>query len=489
MVSLKWGIWPMKHIHFFTPFGFAFLLGASFSQASVDSVPGERDLQADIPIHNLNYRSSIDAPEIFRRSELVFHHFQIEPESDSQPQLARFERAQTLPAAMALLPILDPSSQARRFFEFSNRWDGFLDRDSQKYRDFSLDFAQAPREKVSPSGLLSRLQKIARASHPNQPLRGLRVALDPGHMGGSDWDARTGKWVKDQSGHRISEGVLNLQTALLLEADLVALGANVMITHRELAPVSSVPYERLDLNSFARAELRNVSLASWFQSLLERGSDEASLGNIFGGSTSVKHLFSESSRANYFILHADLDARSDQIEKFDPDITLIIHYDAAVTANLPNDVNPQGRDAVKTYLPGAFFPDEFATREERKNFSRHLLDPEAWDASLKLAQSVIHSLTTGLNLSPEAYGGDKNVVPISPGVFARNLALTRKLHSHAITYVECLYYNYPGEFSALLKTRHPLRAGDQAIPYSDRVKQVADSLKDSILRFVSEYKI
>jgi hypothetical protein len=63
----------------------------------------------------------------------------------------------------------------------------------------------------------------------------------------------------------------------------------------------------------------------------------------------------------------------------------------------------------------------------------------------------------------------------------------RLLSSHATAYVECLYYNDPNEFEALLKTNHPMTIDGKDMPYSDRLAQIADALQDSILTFVSTY--
>src|SRR5262249_39621179 len=73
-------------------------------------------------------------------------------------------------------------------------------------------------------------------------LHGMRIALDPGHIGGEPWDERSGKYVQAADGSRLSEGVMALELALLLEKELRAAGAEVYID-RDFSPVTSVGFE------------------------------------------------------------------------------------------------------------------------------------------------------------------------------------------------------------------------------------------------------
>jgi N-acetylmuramoyl-L-alanine amidase len=306
-------------------------------------------------------------------------------------------------------------------------------------------------------------------------------------MGGDPWDERTGKFVRDKKGRKLSEGILALQISLLLEERLTELGAEVKITRRSPAPVTQVPFDSFDLRERALLGIRESAQDNWFKSLLATGKPGAKLYQAFDESSRVKGLFSESKRSDYFILGYDLDARAELINEFKPDLTLIIHLDAGNVGSDPTGVNTHPHDGTKVYVPGAFFSDEFTSRTDRKYFGRHLLDPTAWNDSVKLASSIAHHIHDGLGI-----GYDKpdpsNSVEIEPGVQVRNLRVQRQLTSQATAYVECLFYNDPNEFEALLNATHPMMIDGKNYPYSDRLMQLANSLNDGIVSFVRSYQ-
>ena len=429
---------------------------------------------------------SLSPDEAYRRRNLVLQEFNVPAEIDS-PDISDLSSTQTQSGAQALLPWIDPNQQVKRFFDLSTHMNGYLDRDAHSIEDFSLPLAQSPDAQKVVTSLESKLEQAARTNPKGQLLRGLKIALDPGHMGGTTWDNLTGKYVHDQDGNRVSEGVINLQTALLVEQALIAQGAEVMITHRTLGAVTSLPLADLSLQDFGRKELLARSLEDWFQSLLLNGSTGPELGAAFKKDSHVKAIFAERARDNYFILDADIDARVAAIEKFNPDITLIIHYDTDDPVNNPNGLNPKGVDKTKAYVYGGVEAVEFATRESRRYMTRHFLDPMAWNASARLSHLVSHQISNELGLTLETESGE-NVSTVEPGVIARNLNLSRKLSSHAVTYVECLYYNAPKEFQAMRVTPHPMEIGGESHPYSDRVAQVAGAIGRAVIGFVASYQ-
>ncbi len=234
-------------------------------------------------------------------------------------------------------------------------------------------------------------------------------------------------------------------------------------------------------------KIREGSQDSWFQSLLAVSSPGPRLFRAFDESTRIRNLFSESQRWTYFVEGYDLDARADSINEFKPDLTLIIHLDAGNIASDPTGVNPNPHDGTKAYVPGAFFSDEFTSRADRKYFGRHLLDAFAWGDSVKLASSLVRHIHDELGVAYDKVD-PSNSIEIEPGVQARNLRVQRHLTSQATAYVECLFYNDPTEFEALLGTNHPMMIDGKNIPYSDRLAQIAAALKNGIVSFVRTYQ-
>jgi N-acetylmuramoyl-L-alanine amidase len=394
-----------------------------------------------------------------------------------------------------VLPFLDIKGRFEQFHVLATASHGdpelqvFQDFGAKKHLDYAVRLAKDSERTEPTSRLGERILQAAKTAKqsPSKALAGLRIALDPGHMGGDPWDQRAGKFVKDRSGHKLSEGLMALQISLLLEQRFKALGAQVMLTHRSLAPVTRLPYESYDLRPFALKQLRQSTLLDWFQDTLSAGEPGSALYRAMESKAEFNKLFSEASRWKYFFLGTDLDERVAAIEAFSPDVTLIIHLDANEPEGDPNGVNEKGYNGTKVYVPGGFFPSEFASRDDRKYFGAHLLDQTTWNASLQLSRSVVGQIHSQLGVRFDPSNGG-NSVQIEPGVFARNLSVQRRLVSTASSYVECLYYNDASEFAALSRADHSMMIDGKSYPYSERLRHLAQSIGDGVLQFVKNYQ-
>jgi N-acetylmuramoyl-L-alanine amidase len=469
----------MKKIPYIALFAFIAFTQGSFVFASADD---ERILNATDDQSIPGPFLSLPAAERYSRAEAVLKHFQAPTEKPAPSMLAPLSQLQSRDGAAKILSILDPKKQFGRFFSDDDAGiRAFLDRDSLKIEDSRAEFAIRG-EPLRQTGLIEKFRRAARNNPQNLPLQGLKIAIDPGHMGGDLWDTRTGKFVKDKSGEKISEGMINLQAALLLEGEFRKLGATVALTHRKLAPVTTLPYDGLSLEEFGRQELRGESLSPWFDALLEKAPAGPSLYEAFAKSTPFKKLFSDTSKGNYFILRADLSARWEAVEAFSPDITLIIHFDATG----PNTVSPVPLDGTKVYVVGTFDPPEFATQRSRQRFAKHLLDPEAWTSSLALGRFVVQKLKNELGIAYDKTGGGSSV-EVEPGIFARNLGVSTALSGHAVTFIEVLHYDDPSEFRRLRDFKYKLTIDGVSTAYSERLVQVVNAIKFGVLGFVASH--
>jgi len=426
--------------------------------------------------------------EIYSRTQAVLKHFGVPDEPDFSNDLASLNGRQTWTGVQALASILDPDDQLTRFATATPQSVAtFKDYDSKTMPDMHVALSPILHDD-------GPLKRFAATVHPNdpRPLKGLRIALDPGHMGGDTWDQRTGKYITDHKGHTLSEGVLNLQTSLLLKQRFEKLGATVLITHETLAPVEkNITWENLNIATFAKQKLREETLDHWFQSLLQVAPPGPALFSAFDMSKQVQHINAEIMRWEYFILRADLQARAKVIEQFHPHITLIIHYDVGPTA--PKDshgLSIKHFDAAKAYVPGSYIWNELSSREDRRNFLHHLTDPYAWEGSVALSQKIVQSLTRHLGVSRDS-GIDSralsNTVNLGPGVLARNLALNSKLFG-VMSYVECLFYNDPIEFQKLIPHDFTMQIDSQTTYYSSRLVEVADALEKATVEFATTFR-
>ena len=452
--------------------------------------------ESDLPKNLIEFTSKgrlpISARERFLRTEAILREFQVPEETPQASLLRSLENRQTLSGLHQVLPSLDRSGAWQKFFriggtsESSMIWKSFRDPESQERLSFEIPLL-GPAEVIRPNAHTQRLQTIASQANSSLPLRGLRVALDPGHMGGDFWDHETGKYVEDERGRKLSEGLLALQTALLLEQELRALGAEVSLTRRSLSAVTPTPYRELDLRAWGLRELRESQLLDWFQDLLTRAPIGADLFRTFERSPRVRNLFDASQRGKYFILREDLIARSTQMSAFSPDISLVLHFDTSDPPGNPHGLNRADHNGTKTYISGAFQPEEFASQESRELFTAHLLDRDARESSLRLSRAVVQAISTRLQLGLETFGG-REATPVEPGIFARNLGVSRRLTGHAVSYVECLFYNGPTEFERLQQQTETLEVDGQPTRFSPRLRQLSTALKEAILTTVASYR-
>ena len=92
--------------------------------------------------------------------------------------------------------------------------------------------------------------EVRAMSHPlDKPLNGLRVAIDPGHIGGP-WAQMEERSTRYKGSAPVQEGDLNLITGRLLKQELTAMGASVFVVRDSTEPVT--PYRPDDMIEQAR---------------------------------------------------------------------------------------------------------------------------------------------------------------------------------------------------------------------------------------------
>jgi N-acetylmuramoyl-L-alanine amidase len=425
---------------------------------------------------------SLSSDEIYEKTQAVWNHFQVSPEEANTDLVSLYDGKQNNYNINRILSLLDGKKQFRRFSIMdSSELKFFFDRESKNDLDVTL---QLSNESTFESDAVKRL-KAAKNNSKKLPLQGLKIALDPGHMSTKEWDKRTGKYVHDKKGNIISEGLINLQTCLVLKEEFEKLGAIVMVTREDHNPISKISLQNLDVADYGRKYLKNNSLSPWFLNLLATAPVGPALFKNFEASTDFQKLFKETARENYFIKGADLQARVDKIEEFSPDISLIIHYDSHDPADDPNGMNTKKYSRVKTYVHGSVDPEEWSGAKERSYVLHHIMDSTSYDFSKILSEEVVNGLKNGLKLGYDVTGAGSSY-QVSPGVFARNLFITKKLYGHAHTYVECLHYNDPTEFKALLKKDFIMKIDGKPTYYSKRLRDVAFSIRNGVLNFMTK---
>lgn len=395
-------------------------------------------------------------------------------------ELSRWNNVQTAKEFEAILKYMDPGKTLSRYAT----WDSqklilYRDRDTKLIPDFSLSFRPEDVAK-DPNHLILGLGRVFCDNCSRMPLAGVRIALDPGHMGGPAWDPITGKFVK--SGKKlVSEGTLALRTCQLLAQDLRAMGAIVLLTRTDLEPVTKLDYKTYDLAPYAIDEMLQSTDDTWTDGLLDQsGTLEATFAGLSVKFTSLK---AETKRAFYFTNRADLAARAAVIDNFDPHLTLILHFDARDNFKLQSE-----NKEIRGYIEGNIMNGELAARKDRYLIVRHLMDDHRWWESKTFTARVVQALSKATGRPLRVNETDTGAIKITDGVYARNLALSRLISKSATAYVEALVYDYVDDFDRLKVNNRTAQADGIRFDYPARLDDVVKGLREGILTYVQSFE-
>lgn len=309
-----------------------------------------------------------------------------------------------------------------------------------KARPFVLRFA-SKNEAIKPAARFWR-QKTQMPPRPsNKPLQGIRIAIDPGHIGGQ-WAQMEERWFRIGDSKPVTEGNMTLYVAKLLVPRLKALGAQVSLTRNKPAPVTS---------------LRPEKLADEARTSLEADGDRIT--------TSAVHT--EAERLFYRV--GEIHQRAELVNgKLKPDLVLCLHFNAEAWGNASHptltDVNH-----LHLLVTGAFSGKELAYEDQRFNMLDKLLS-RAYPEELAISNAVAASMSKATGLPPYVYhGGNAVKVGSNPYVWGRNL-LANRLFQCPVVYVEPYVMNNREVFARL-----------QAADY-DGKRLFGGKLKESIYR-------
>lgn len=261
-------------------------------------------------------------------------------------------------------------------------------------------------------------------SNNDQPLAGLTIALDPGHLGGS-WAKMEERWFQIGDTEPIKEGDLTLKTAKLLAPDLLKLGAKVVFVHSNPGPVTSLRPD--DLRSQARASLKSRGVHPILQTYQGPADPEKEHSVTW-----------EAERLFYRV--AEIHERARRVNyALKPDLTLCLHFNAEPWGD-PANPTLTDIDHLHLIVNGVYAESELAYADVRYQMLLKLLS-QSFDEELGIAESIAHSLSETTKLPAYRYNSD-NAHPVGASgyVWARNL-LANRLYRCPVAYVECYVMN------------------------------------------------
>jgi N-acetylmuramoyl-L-alanine amidase len=277
---------------------------------------------------------------------------------------------------------------------------------------FVLQFA-APNHFCTPPRWFRTPAEFRAESHPaDKPLSGLRVAIDPGHIGGP-WAQMEERSTRYHGSAPVQEGDLNLITARLLKQELTNLGATVFVVRDSTEPVT--PYRPEDLIPAARELL--LAHSSHATNLRALPPDKLNL--LFGQRLTDLAEF-------LFYRCSEIVERGNRIRNnFVPDITVTLYIDATPGS---------GRGRLTTansnifFVHGSYTRAEMADPEMQMRCVYKLLEGSS-DIEAEVAGDIADVFKRVTGLGPVKYGNSnttRQVIPNNPYVVARNLVANRE---------------------------------------------------------------
>ena len=280
--------------------------------------------------------------------------------------------------------------------------------------EFRLKFATSGKESAPPRHWCTASELPAAPAE--KPLAGLKIAIDPGHIGG-EWAKMEGRWFSVDGDPPVCEGDLTLKVARLLKPKLEALGASVSMVRNAPEPIT--PLRPGDL-------LTQITL---------------------GDSTSDNP---QKLAERLFYRTAEIRARADLVNAtLKPDLVLCLHFNAEPwgSANAPALVDVTHFHLL---LNGGYTDDEIMMEDQRFELLKKLLQ-RTHEEEVNIGTDVAAAFYSGTGLPPYQYNLESRTartVAGNPFLWARNL-LANRLYDCPVIFLEPYVMNSRGDYARI----------------------------------------
>ncbi len=264
-------------------------------------------------------------------------------------------------------------------------------------------------------------------------LKGVRIGLDPGHIGGS-WAHMEERWLSMSDGEAIMEGSLALEVARLLKPRLEELGAQVTLIRSEENPVTHARPD--DFKDEARRVLHDSGISSPTESYTD-SRDEA---RVFSVQWEAEKLFYRVS---------EIRARAQRVnEEIKPDLVLCLHLNAEPWGD-PRHPSFVDRNHFHLLINGCYSSQELQFEDVRFEMLQRLFS-QADTEELAMSGPAAAAMMRLTGLPPYIYiTNNARRVSANPAVFARNL-LANRLYQCPVLYFEPYVMNNGPTYRRLL---------------------------------------
>jgi hypothetical protein len=296
----------------------------------------------------------------------------------------------------------------------------------------TVRFAQTHQQQRSVPRLWRTVKSLP-ATSPARPLAGLRVALDPGHLGGP-WAKMEERWFQVGSSAPVTEGDLTLRVARILAPQLRELGAKVLFVRNNTEPVT--PRRPDDFRELARRILIRNGVPQPRPEVLDPN-DPAKEQSVRWQSEIVFYRYSEIRRRAVIVN-----------TRLHPDLVLCLHFNAEGWGDPASPILIDNNH-LHLLVNGSYLKDELDFDDERFEMVRRLFS-RVYDEELPLADTVAASLAHDTGLPAYQYPTTQTTTKVgSTGyVYARNLLATR-IYRCPVVYCEPYVMNSRDGFARI----------------------------------------
>ena len=339
--------------------------------------------------------------------------------------------------------------------------------DAQKF--FTLRFAGRTGER-KPVPRLWRPAKSLPSTQRDKPLSGLKIALDPGHLGGN-WAKMEERWFQVGDNTPVQEGDLTLRVARLLATRLRDLGAKVSFVRGTDEPTTGKRPD--DFRELARKILIRNGVPQPRADVLDPN-DPAKEQTIRWQSEILFYRYSEirrrAARVNF---------------KLHPDLVVCLHFNAEGWGD-PSSPILIDTNHLHLLVNGSYLAEELEFDDERFEMIRRLLS-RAYAEELPLVDTIASAMARETRLPPYAYPTANSTTKVgnSGYVYARNLLATR-LYRCPVVYCEPYVMNSKDVFARILAGDYEGTRNINGVERKSIFREYADSVADGLVEYYSK---
>jgi len=318
-----------------------------------------------------------------------------------------------------------------------------------------------------------RLWRPARVLPPasqEKPLAGLRIALDPGHLGGS-WAVMEERWFQVENSLPVTEGDMTLKVARIVAQSLQQLGARISFVRNNTEPVT--PLRPDDFKELARK-------------ILIRNGVPAPRADVLDPADPEKEHTVKWQSEILFYRYSEIRKRAVLVNtKLHPDLVLCLHFNAEGWGDPKNPILID-HNHLHLLVNGSYLEQELELDDERFEMIRRLLS-RAFDEELPLAESVAATMARETRLPAYQYPTDTYVTKVGSSgyVYARNLLATR-LYRCPVVYCEPYVMNSRNGFERIEAGDYDGTRPFNGVERKSIFREYAESVVDGLVDYYSK---